>query len=161
MAVIYEQLHRHASAQPGVKVGHTLNPTALVHEAFLKLMRRDSPDWRDRKHFLSVAALAMRQIVIDHARRMRSQRHKHVRSDLDPNLIPSPCSLGSEVEVLAVDEALQRLRAFDRPLADLVDLHWFAGQSFDVCAEMLEVSTRTARRYWATACDWLRRELHR
>lgn len=158
--LVYDELRRRARLHRSS--ADSLNPTTLVHETYLKLMHGGRPDWRDRRHFLAVASLAMRQILVDHARRSHANKRTFRRAELDPDDVIGHLPPERAVtDVLAVDEALAKLQQIDPTLAELVTLHWFGGQPLEECAATLDVSVRTARRYWNTARDWLRRELGR
>lgn len=161
--VVYDELRRLAAAQlAGERPGHTLNPTALVHEAYLKLLPgggSESPELRHHSHFFAAAAEAMRRILIDHARRRGTAKRggDGVRLDLDADHLPAADGPGSDV--LAVDEALTRLAALDPPAADLVKLRYFAGLTLADAADALGLARRSADRLWAFAKAWLYREL--
>ncbi|MHC4219579.1 MAG: ECF-type sigma factor [Planctomycetota bacterium] len=157
--LVYEQLHRLAEAyfrqQPP---GHTLQPTALVHEAWLKLASESHHRWQDRTHFLAVAAKAMRQILVDHARgRGRVKRGgQRQRITLDETLTPAP---QQEVDVLALDEALQRLRQLDERKAQVIEMRFFGGLTEKQAAEVLGVAEITVNRDWRMARAWIEQEL--
>jgi RNA polymerase sigma factor (TIGR02999 family) len=160
LPLVYAELRRLAAAQLAREApGHTLQPTALVHEAYLRLVGpADEGRWNSRGHFFGAAAQAMRRILVESAR--RKQRAKHggelQRLDLEEHDIPvTP----PPEELLALDEALARLAAEDADAARVVDLHFFAGLSIDEAAEALGVSRATAYRQWAYARAWLRCEL--
>ncbi len=163
LPLVYEELRKLASAkmarEPG---GQTLQPTALVHEAWLRLGGDDQPDWQNRAHFFASAAGAMRRILIDRARRRRTQRHGGglERVDVnDPALgIAAPAA---DDELLAVHEALDRLAAHDARRAELVKLRYFAGLTIDQAAEVLGISVPTAKRDWTYARAWLFKEISR
>ena len=159
MPLVYDELKLLASSQLRRERGeHTLGPTALVHEAFFRLVDQRSVSWQGRSHFFGVAAQAMRRILVDHARRRtaakRGQQHQ-VTLDSDAAL----ASTARSEEVVAVDEALERLAALDPRHARLVELRYFAGFSIEETAELLEISPATAKRDWAMARAWLQREL--
>jgi RNA polymerase sigma factor (TIGR02999 family) len=160
LPLVYNELRRLAAAQLAREApGHTLQPTALVHEAYLRLVGPpDQQRWNSRGHFFGAAAQAMRRILVESAR--RKQRLKHggelQRLDLEEHDIPvTP----PPEELLALDEALARLVTEDADAARIVDLHFFAGLSIDEAAEALGVSRATAYRQWAYARAWLRCEL--
>ncbi len=141
------------------RLDHTLQPTALVHEAYLRLFPDQPADWEDRSHFLRCAARAMRQILIDHARR----RNRNKRGG-DRNRVPldSGVAFVSDQQpgiLLALDEALTRLEEFDRRQAEIVELLYFAGMTQPEVAEALNVSPRTINREWRLARAWLREEV--
>lgn len=136
--------------------GHTLQPTALVHEAYLKLAERANPPWRDRTHFLATAATAMRHILVDHARARATEKRGGgwSRITLDDHL----GSVGDrEVDLLSLDEALSALTDLDQRKARVVELRFFAGLSIDEAAEALEVSPQTVSNDWRFARAWIAR----
>lgn len=137
---------------------HTLQPTALVHEAWLKLQRQQSPAAEDRQRFLAAAATAMRRILVDHARtRGRQKRGGDAgRAPLD---VVGELAAPTTADVVAIDEALDRLAAVDPRMAQVVELRFFAGLDPVETAAVLGTSQRTCERDWAMARAWLRREL--
>ena len=162
--VVYDELRRLAAAHlAGERPGHTLNPTALVHEAYLKLLaspgREAGESVADRGRFFAAAAESMRRILVDHARRRGAAKRggDAVRLDLDADLVTAPGGPGTDV--LAVDEALARLAAVDRLAAEVVTLRYFGGRTVPEAAAVLGLSPRTADRLWAFARAWLYREL--
>jgi RNA polymerase sigma factor (TIGR02999 family) len=140
--------------QPGQ---HTLQPTALVHEAFLKLAGTDPESWNDRGHFLAVAATAMRQILTDHARKRRADKRGGQRERVTLSGIAANAS--SDVDLLALDEIMNKLAAVDERAARLVELRFFAGMTEDEAAVALGVSTRTVQKDWRRVKAWLAVEL--
>ena len=163
MPLVYDHLRRMASRQLGAeRAGHTLSATALVHEAWLRLVDQTQVQWQDRAHFFAIASRAMRRILIDFARRHRAARRGGV--DGAP---PAPVSLDAvELSVteradalIALDEALERLAQVDPRLARVVECRFFAGLTEVETAEALGVSRRTAAREWALARGWLHQEL--
>jgi len=158
LPVVYEELrklaaHRLANEKPG----QTLQATALVHEAYLKLVGSEtSRSYRDRRHFFSSAAAAMRQILVDNARGKRTKKRGggHLREPLHDMAGPLPND-----ELLALDEALQRLAAADPLKAQLVELRYFAGLTGEQAAEVLGISASSADRQWAFARAWLQAEV--
>jgi RNA polymerase sigma factor (TIGR02999 family) len=156
--LVYGELRRlAASYMRGESPGHTLQPTALVHEAFLRLAGR-SPDCENRSHFYGLAAHLMRQILIDHARhRQAVKRGSHfVHLSLDEALV---VSREWDADLVALDEALERLAALDLRKARVVEMRFFGDLSVQESAEVLKVSEVTVRRDWQFAKTWLRREL--
>jgi RNA polymerase sigma factor (TIGR02999 family) len=150
----------------GERDGHTLSTTALVHEAYLKLASQDRVQWADRGHVFALAAQAMRRILIDYARRHRRIRER-VRydsadatavTDADARAIQLAAEHRSE-ELLALDEALDRLTAFDERLGRVVECRFFAGYTEEETAAALGVTPRTVARDWVKAKEWLYREL--
>jgi RNA polymerase sigma factor (TIGR02999 family) len=160
LPLVYDELRRLATHRlAGEGPGHTLQPTALVHEAYLKLVGPDPRQpWNGRVHFFAAAAEAMRRILIDHARRKhRARRGGGMRrvavDDLDD--IELVTGAGDADELLALDEALARLAAADPRRAELVRLRYFAGLTLEQAAELLDISRATADRHWAFARAWL------
>ena len=158
LPLVYNELRRLAAARLAAEPsGNTLQPTALVHEAYLRLVGAPGGDhWDHRGHFFAAAAEAMRRILIDGARRKATSRHGGTmrRQELDPDAaaVPEP-----REDLLALDEALIRLEAEDPLKANLVKLRYFAGLSLAEAAAALDLSERTAGRHWAYARAWLRR----
>ncbi len=156
---LYNQLRRIAVAKMRLERGnHTLQPTALVHEAYLRLADCNESALQDRARILGMAAHMMRNILVDHARAHRAEK----RGDgaVQVTLVSGVAiSDGSTVDVLAVDEALTRLAAFDKRQAEILELHFFAGQTFEDIALQLGVSTRTVKRDWSMARAWLHQQL--
>lgn len=157
LPLVYDELRKLAAARlAGESSDHTLQPTALVHEAWIRLGADRQPAWQNRAHFFAAAAEAMRRILIDAARRRQARRHGGglERVDVaDPALqIPAP---GRDDELLSVHESLDRLAAEDARKAELVKLRYFAGLTLEEAAEALGVSVPTAKRDWAYARAWL------
>jgi RNA polymerase sigma factor (TIGR02999 family) len=160
LPVVYQGLRRLASQQMrGERANHTLEPTALVHEAFLRLTDRRA-DWQNRRHFFAVAAQTMRRVAVDYARaRVRRKRGGNaVRVDLTAAVEQASVEPRS-ADVLDLDRALQRLESLDPQQAQLVELRFFAGLSIEECAETLGVSPVTVWRQWRLAKAFLFREL--
>jgi RNA polymerase sigma factor (TIGR02999 family) len=158
--LVYDELRRLAAQRlAGEEPGHTLQPTALVHEAYLKLVGADPQrPWNGRVHFFAAAAEAMRRILIDHARRKHSARRGggNTRVELgDMGDIAMVTGSGRAGELLALDEALTRLAVADPRRAELVRLRYFAGLTLEQAAELLGISRATADRHWAFARAWL------
>ena len=141
--------------------GHTLQATALVHEAWLRLAGQDRARWESRSQFFGVAAQVMRRVLVDHARTKHAQKRGGHAVQVSRSDVASVSSTDDEggVDVLALDEALTRLAAFDPRKARLVELRYFVGLSIPAAAEALGVSQATVGREWAVARMWLRREL--
>jgi len=158
MPLVYEELKSLAAGYlRAERADHTLQTTGLVHEAYLKLVDQRRTTWQNRSHFFGIAAQAMRRILVDHARRRRARKRDAGRPiTLEDNL--AGVSPDTE-EVLAVDEALQRLAALDPRQARIVELRYFAGLSIEQAAEALEISPATVKRDWVSAKAWLQREL--
>jgi RNA polymerase sigma factor (TIGR02999 family) len=162
LPLVYEELRKLAAAKLSQeKSGQTLDATALVHEAYLRLVDvpRAQP-WDSRGHFFAAAAEAMRRILIDQAR--RKQADKHGGGWQRQELLETELAIDSRgQELFAVDEALSRLATREPVIARLVELRFFAGLTLEEAAECLGISPRTAYRHWAFARAWLRRELDR
>lgn len=159
MSMVYEELRRIAHARMiSESAGDSMQATALVHEAWLRLGGDDQPTWENRRHFFFAAAEAMRRILIDRARRRRAERHGggQKRVDLEGVEIAGD---GVSSEVLAVDEALGRLAAEDPKKAELVRLRYFTGMQIKEAALVLGISVPTATRYWTYSRAWLAREI--
>jgi RNA polymerase sigma factor (TIGR02999 family) len=138
---------------------HTLGRTALVNELYLRLVNQDRADWKDRAHFLGVAAHLMRRILVDHARSRQRAKRSGVPVPIDIEMVKA---LGGELrteEILAVDEALDRLAAVDGQQARIVELRYFTELTVEETAEVLGISPRTVKRDWAMAAAWLRNQL--
>ena len=159
LPVVYDELKRMAAGQLRLeRDDHTLGATALVHEAFLRLTGGTTPTWENRAHFFGIAAQAMRRILVEHARRRNAQKHgaKHqVTLDSQVDLADGAPS----EEVVAVDEALNRLAALDARQAKIVELRYFVGLSIEESADVLGISPATVKRDWTLARAWLHREL--
>lgn len=157
--VVYEELrriaHRHLRRE---RTGHTLGTTALVHEAYLKLVDISRVEWRDRVHFLSMAARAMRRILVDYARQHRAERRGGGVTPL--GLDEADLSVEAQAdELIALDEALTRLGGLSPRLVQVVEHRFFAGMSEEETAQALSVTGRTVRRDWVKARGWLRQAL--
>jgi RNA polymerase sigma-70 factor, ECF subfamily len=157
---LYSDLHRLAhNYMRHERPGHTIQPTALVNEAYLKMIDRENRNWQNKAHFLAAAAVAMRRILIDHARAKLTQKHggECARVPLDDDAAVST----QRPEILmALDEAMERLAQFDAELARLVEWKFFGGLSDEESAQILGVSTRTVKRRWSVAKAWLYGELN-
>jgi RNA polymerase sigma factor (TIGR02999 family) len=158
---VYDELRRVAASMlRRERPGHTLQPTALVHEAYLRLIDQDRVPWQGRAHFFGAAARAMRQILVDHARRKNAAKRVggRYRVTLDEE---SVAQSDSTIELLALDDLLTRLAALDARMSRIVELRIFGGLSIEELAQVLGVSTRTVDGDWAMAKRWIRRELAR
>ena len=159
LPLVYDELRRIARRQlRRERAGHTLQPTALVNEAYLRLVDQRQVDWRSRTHFFGVAARVMRRILVDNAR-----RHKAEKRGGGLHLVPideaAETAGADEISVLGLDAALGRLERIDRDLAQIVELRAFGGLTIEEAAQVLKVSASTAKREWRTAKAWLAREL--
>ena len=161
LPLVYDELRQLAAQKLAQeKPGQTLQATALVHEAYLRLVgsAAEGPHWDNHRHFFAAAAEAMRRILIDHARRKQSRKHGggRQRQDLDPDALLAP---EPNLDLLALDTALQRLAEHDPLKARLVELRYFAGLTGDQAAAVLGISPSSADRHWLFTRAWLRREL--
>lgn len=159
MPLVYEELHHiarvHWARQPE---GHTLQPTALIHEAFLKLVDRGEQPFQNRTHFFALASIAMRQVLVNHAEARLAQK----RGGGQPNLQFNEAEDAVEKEareVVALNDALKALEVIDSRKSRVVELRYFGGLSIEETAEVLSVSPVTVTRDWRTARAWLAREL--
>jgi RNA polymerase sigma factor, sigma-70 family/RNA polymerase sigma factor, TIGR02999 family len=158
--LVYEELRRLAHRyMEGQSPDRTLQTTALVHEAYLRLVDQDAPTFTNRSHFFAVAAKAMRQILVDHARSQQRQKRGAGASkvELDETAVISPEQLDA---ILDLNDALERLASLDSRAAQGVELRYFGGLNQDEIAEVLKVSAVTVRRDWVFARAWLYKELH-
>lgn len=159
MPIVYDELRRQASRYlRRERINHTLQTTALIHEAYLKLLGQEV-DWQNRSHFFGIAAQAMRRILVDHAR----QRHREKRGGNAENLPLDEAmfvvSDEKKVDLVALDDALDRLARLDARQARIVELRFFSGLTNDETAEVLGVSNATVRNDWTMAKAWLKLEL--
>jgi len=151
LPIVYEELRQLArSLMAKTPPGNTLQPTALVHEAYLRLVGDDDPGWNGRGHFFGAAARAMRRILVEQARRKAADKHGGGRQRLDPDDLDLAIESPSD-DVLALDEALERLRAQDARKADVVMLRYFAGLTIEETAQVLGISDTTVERDWRFA----------
>ena len=160
LPIVYDELRRLAARKMANEAaGHTLQPTALVHEAWMRLGGSDAPTFQNRAHFFGAAAEAMRRILIEHARRrLAAKRGAGVEVvDLDGLEISSP--LGDDDQLLAVNEALEKFAAVDERKAELVKLRSFVGLNFEDAAAALGIAVPTAKQWWAYARSWLTVEM--
>jgi RNA polymerase sigma factor (TIGR02999 family) len=158
--LVYEELRRLAHHQMGgQRSNHTLQTTALVNEAYLRLADQTNPNWQSRAHFFAVAARGMRQILVDYARSQQCQKRGGggLRVELNEAAIVSP---EQSKEIVDVHEALQRLATLDSRKARVVELKFFGGLNYDEIAEVLKIAGRTARRDWIFAKAWLHNQLN-
>ena len=161
MPVVYDELRGIARQYlQRERRDHTLQATALVHEAYLRLVDQAETTWHDRARFFAVAAGIMRRILVDHARSHRAAKRGGGREkiQLDEELAPSP---ERDVDLVALDDALKDLGRFDSRQSQIVELRFFGGLTVEEVAEVLEISPRTVKREWRLARAWLRREIAR
>jgi RNA polymerase sigma-70 factor, ECF subfamily len=157
--LLYDELHRIASRlMRREAANHTLQPTALVNEAYLRLVQPRDAAWKDRAHFFAVAAIVMRQILVDHARARKADKRGGT-APLPLELFDPAVSLEDPDRVLAIDAALSQLAAVDQRQCRIVELRVFAGMTVDETAEALDISSRTVKREWQLARAWLYGEL--
>jgi len=155
LPLVYDQLRELAARKMAHEApGQTLQPTALVHEAWLRLVGNQSVQWEGRAHFFAAAAEAMRRILINNARRKRALRHGGGQQRVDIDAI-EVATTAKDQEMLAVDEALEKLATHDRAKAELVKLLYFVGLTIPEAASILGISEPTAKRHWAYARAWL------
>lgn len=166
LPIVYDELRRIAGGyMKRERPGQTIEPTALVHEAYLRLLKDKSPDWQGRTHFLAIAATSMRQILIERARAKQTAKRggERDRITLDESVLADAAEPGGgdavALDLLAIDEALDRLAALDALQARIVELRFFGGLTIDETAESLGVSPATVKRHWTLAKAWLRREV--
>lgn len=159
--LVYQELRQLAAQRMSKEVpGQTLQATALVHEAYLRLVGGEEQKWSSRRHFFSAAAEAMRRILIDNARRKKSLRHGggRMRIQLDERVLTKDDDLLTE-NLLALDEALEKFAKKHKIKAELVKLRYFAGLTIEQAANVLDISHASAERYWDFARSWLRLEI--
>lgn len=161
LPLVYTELRRLAIHKMGqIPPGQTLQPTALVHEAYLRLVGQTSQQWHGRGHFFAAAAESMRRILIDNARRKNALRHGGMQQRLNVDEVQIAVELKNE-ELLVVNEALDRFSERDPKKAELVKLRYFVGMTLEEAAEVLGISPTMAKRHWAYARAWLLREIRR
>jgi RNA polymerase sigma factor (TIGR02999 family) len=172
MPQVYDELRRLAANYlRHERPGQTLQATALVHEAFLRLSKEKNHPWKNRTHFLAIAALSMRQILVQRARARDAEKRGGPNADritLDESVIAADSASRRSaqheggtggVDVLALDEALERLAALDAQQAKIVELRYFGGLTVEEAAEALDISPATVKRHWTLARAWLKKEL--
>ena len=160
LPIVYAELRRVAARQlRNERADHTLQPTALVHEVFMRLVDQRQVDWQNRAHFFGVSAQVMRRILVDHARRHGASKRGDGVSCVSIVDEARDVAASSDVPILALDQALDRLQKVDAALARVVELRAFGGLTIEEAAQVLSVSPSTAKRDWRTAKAWLNREL--
>lgn len=164
MPLVYDELHRAAvRAMRGEAVGHTLQPTALVSEVYLRFADQTRAKWQNRAQFFGVAAQVMRRVLVDHARARMSEKRGGGERPITLDEVrdaSQPSEESNGIDVLELHEALEKLAALDPKQARLVELRYFSGLTIEETAEALGISAATVKREWAFARAWLRRELH-
>ena len=163
MPIVYKELHRLAHFQlRQERPDHTLQSAGLVHEAYVRLVGLNPPEWEGRSHFFAIAAQQMRQILVDYARRHRAEKRGSGQETL---CLEDTATLAvgktKDVDVVALDDALNALAEIDPRKAQVVELRFFGGLTFDQTATVLKVSSATVSRDWSTARAWLHREMSR
>ena len=159
LPLVYDELRRMAANKMAREpAGHTLQPTALVHEAWLSLVKAPAQTWQNRAHFFGAAAEAMRRILIARARRKHTRRRGAGASHEDVDALEIACP-APEDQLLALNDALDRFAAIEPRQAELVKLRYFVGLNIDEAAEVLGISKATAKRWWAYARAWLFHEI--
>jgi len=159
--VVYEQLRGLAvQALRRERLDHTLQPTALVHEAYLRLVNQREADWQNRAHFCAVAARAIRRVLIDHARAHKRQKRGGGRAEITLS-VATPIFEEREVDLLALDEALARLAEVEPLEARIVEMRFFAELTVQEIAQVLGITDRSVRRHWNYAKAWLFREIRK
>jgi len=159
LPLVYDELRRLAARRlASERNGHTLQPTALVHEAWLKISTTQGREWNGRQHFFAAAAEAMRRILVDRARRRLAAKRGAGEACLDADDLDIPAPAADD-QLLAVNEALEKFAALDARKAELVKLRYFVGMSFEEASEALGIAVPTAKQWWAYARAWLRVEM--
>jgi RNA polymerase sigma factor (TIGR02999 family) len=159
MPLVYRELRRIAGNQMrDERVGHTLQPTALVHEAFLRLVDQSRADWQSRAQFLGVSAQLMRRLLVDHARKRHAAK-RGIPVTLNEEILQRNPGADQTEEILAVDEVLARLGELDPRQARVVELRYFGGLSVEETAEAMGIATRTVKLDWAMAKGWMQSQL--
>jgi len=161
MPLVYEELRRlagHYLRQE--RPGHTLQSTALVHEAFVRLVGTNPPEWQNRAHFYGVTARLMRQVLVDHARTHRAEKRggDSLKLTLDEGLVGAG---KRDFDILALDDALNQLALISPQQSQIVELRFFSGLSIEGTSEVLAISPATVKRHWTVARAWLFREMNR
>ncbi|MEO6334574.1 MAG: sigma-70 family RNA polymerase sigma factor [Pyrinomonadaceae bacterium] len=161
MPIVYAELHRQAANYlRRERVDHTLQATALINEAYLKLIDQREVNWQNRAHFFGIAAQAMRRILVDHAKARHRNKRGGDAEDLPLEAAEFATNGEASVDLIALDEALTRLALLDERQSRIVELRFFSGMSVEETAEALGVSPATVKNEWRTAKAWLFQELH-
>ena len=160
MPLVYAELRRQAAGYlRRERSNHTLQPTALINEAYLKLIDQREVKWQNRAHFFAIAAQAMRRILVDYARERKREKRGGAAENLPLEEVLTIIAREKSVDLVALDEALKKLAQFDERQAKVVELRYFSGLSIDETAEVLGVSNVTIRRDWTLAKAWLHQEI--
>ena len=162
--LVYDELHRLAEHyMRNERVGHTLQPTALINEAYLRLASAEKANWQHRAHFVAVAAGTMRRVLIDHARKQKAAKRGGKQAALpfedSPEFLSAVLREERSEELIALDEALTRLQELDPRQSQVVELRFFGGLTVEETAEVLGISPKTVKRDWAVARAWLHGEM--
>jgi RNA polymerase sigma factor (TIGR02999 family) len=161
LPLVYDELHRQAHRYlRRERANHTLQTTALIHEAYLKLVNQRDVHWQNRAHFFGIAANAMRRILVDYARTKKREKRGGADQDLPLDDAMMVVTTDQNIDLLALDEALDRLAAIDEQQERVVELKYFSGLSIEETAEALNISPATVKRDWQMAKAWLRNELN-
>jgi RNA polymerase sigma factor (TIGR02999 family) len=156
MPLVYDDLKQVARQQlRRLRPGETLNTTALVNDSYAKLKSSASLDWTDRQHFFAIAARAMRQIVVDHARSLMTDKRSGQRVEIDLEQLPSSVADRAD-QIVYIDQLLNQLEDINRDLVSVFECLYFAGYTQDETSQLLDISLRTTQRRWAQSCAWLR-----
>lgn len=162
LPLVYDELHRQAARYlQRERVGHTLQPTALIHEAYLRLIDQRNVQWQSRTHFYAIAAKMMRRVLIDYARAKHREKRGGDAARLPLDTVTLVATDEDSVDLIALDQALERLAEMDEQQARVVELRYFGGLSLEETADVLHISRATTARDWDVAKAWLRRELTR
>src|SRR6266853_205492 len=160
MERVQGELRRLAAGYLRHERGRTLQPTAVVNEAYIRLLPQRGVSWANRAHFIGIAAKMMRRVLVDHARRRRAiKRDAGPGEPVSISGVPSPAREADPIDVLALNTALSSLAELDKRQSEIVEMRFFAGLTVEEIGEVLEISTATVKRDWATAKMWLRRQM--
>jgi RNA polymerase sigma factor (TIGR02999 family) len=161
IALVYDELRRLAQSYlRHERAGHTLQATALVHEAFLRLVDETEITWQDRTHFFAVAANVMRRILVDYAREKRADKRGGMWQKVSLNEAIGFPPQNNEIDIVALNDALEKLSDFDPQQSKVVELRFFGGLTIEETAHALNLSSRTVKREWTVAKAWLHREIN-
>jgi RNA polymerase sigma factor (TIGR02999 family) len=162
LPLVYAELRKRAAAlMANERPDHTLQPTALVHEAWLRLVDRSAHTWKNRAHFFACAAEAMRWVLVDHARRKRAHRRGGDFVRVDFSAASDTVAIDGADGLLALNAALERLQKLHPKKAELIKLRFFAGLTLEEAGKLIGISEPTAKRHWAFARAWLFKEMRR
>ncbi len=160
LPLVYGELRKLAQGYMQNERGdHTLQATALVHEAYIRMVSWETVSWQNRAHFFAVAAQVMRRILVDHAREKKAEKRGYGHKLSLDEAISIPSQEPHEIDLIWLDDALEKLAAFDQPQAKIVELRFFGGLTIEETAHYLEISPATVKREWAIAKAWLFRNL--